>query len=99
MREYDIEKAIESCLQALKSLGIDGVSEEKVNQVIDLIWDGCEDLGLLDIDAPNADDERMERERILQYVGEKLQPETIAPDILVAIYDAEIKYEESLIEI
>lgn len=99
---YDENKAVEYINKALEAKGLAPYNEDEILNVIDMIWDYYEENGLLDIDDDfEADEDEDISSELVDYVKRMLKKDAhakIRPDDIPVIVDAEIEYEDSLLD-
>ena len=101
MKEFDEKEAIKAMRQVLSPEASERCGDDELLNIIDIIWDWYEDNGLLDIDA-EADDDDVNVETLAAHVRrllakDKLSP--VLPDEVEPLVAAELRYEQSLIEL
>lgn len=99
---YDENKAVEYINKALADKGLSPYNEDELLNVIDMIWDYYEENGLLDIsDDFEADDDEDISAELVDYVKRMLKKDThakIRQEEIPLIVDAELEYEDSLLD-
>ena len=87
--------------EALSPEASERCSDDELLNVIDIIWDWYDDNGLLDIDT-EADDDDVNVAELSAHVRrvlakDKLSP--VLPDEVEPLVAAELRYEQSLLEL
>ncbi len=101
MEEFDEIKAVKSINDALVAAGRKAYDDDEILNVIDMIWDYYEENGLLDIDDDIDDEDEDIAADLCDYITRMLRKDknaSIAPEDVPAIVDAELAYEDSLID-
>lgn len=101
MEEFDEIKAVKSINEALINAGRKAYEDDEILNVIDMIWDYYEENGLLDIDDDIDDEDEDIAADLCDYIVRMLRKDkdaSIAPEDIPTIVDAELAYEESLID-
>lgn len=102
MNFYDENMAVAAINTALLTSGRKSYPEDEILNVIDMIWDYYEENGLLDLDDDDLDDDDSDiAEELADYVARMLKKDKeaqISLDDVRIIVDAELDYENSIIE-
>lgn len=100
MKEYDENEAVKAMREALNETGAATYSDDDLLNLVDIIWDFYEINGLLDID--NDDDgPDISSEDIADYARRMLKKDkeaNIMADDVLPLIEAEIAYEDSLLD-
>lgn len=100
---YDETQAVTLINSALAAAGRDTYDGDDILNVIDMIWDYYEENGLLDIDDDfEADDDEDIADELSDYVNRMLKKDpasAIRKEDIRLIIDAELRYEDSLLDI
>lgn len=99
---FDEDKAVEYINNALVAKGCNKYSHDDIINIIDIIWEYYEENGMLDIDDEDIDDDEDIAGDLLEYVTRMVKKDkqnNVALDDLSAIIDAELAYEDSLIDL
>jgi hypothetical protein len=102
MKEFDENEAVACMRNSLPECDQAKYDDDQLINLIDIIWDFYEQNGLLDIDL---DDEDSDDENIIpdlvdyaQRMLKKDKNATIQPDHVQLLVEAEIRYEDSILE-
>ena len=103
MKEFDENEAIEFMRKSLPESAQNIYDEDQLLNLIDIIWDYYEQNGMLDIDLVEGDcddDENMLAELVdyAQRMVKKDRNSTIALDHVPVLVEAELKYEDSILD-
>ncbi len=101
MEQFDETKAVKSINDALVGAGRQPYHEDEILNVIDMIWDYYEENGLLDIDDDFDDEDEDIAADLCDYIARMLRKDKaaeIAFEDIPTIVDAELAYEDSLID-
>lgn len=101
MKEFDEKEAVKAMREALSPDASARCNDDELLNIIDIIWDWYDDNGLLDIDA-EADDDDVNVAELSAHVRrvlakDKLSP--VLPDEVEPLVAAELRYEQSLIDL
>lgn len=99
MKEYDINEAVRVVKSEFENSSVEAPDDSEIREIVDMIWNGYDDLGLtddLDLDF-NTEDEANEEEAILDYLEENLGKGRYSRATLKLILKAETDYELSII--
>ncbi len=101
MKEFDEKEAVKAMREALSPEASARCNDDELLNIIDIIWDWYDDNGLLDIDA-EADDDDVNVAELSAHVRrvlakDKLSP--VLPDEVEPLVAAELRYEQSLIDL
>ena len=101
MKEFDEKDAVKAMRSALSPEASARCNDDELLNIIDIIWDWYDDNGLLDIDA-EADDDDVNVAELSAHVRrvlakDKLSP--VLPDEVEPLVAAELRYEQSLLEL
>lgn len=102
MKEFDEYEAMKVMRDALPEEAQSLYDDDQLLNLIDIIWDFYEQNGMLDIDLEDdsADDDDMLTELIdyAQRMIKKDRRATISLEHIPALVEAEIRYEDSILE-
>lgn len=102
MKEFDEYEAMTVMRDALPEEAQSLYDDDQLLNLIDIIWDFYEQNGMLDIDLEDdsADDDDMLTELIdyAQRMIKKDRRATISLEHIPALVEAEIRYEDSILE-
>lgn len=103
MKEFDENEAVEFMKSALPEEDRDRYDEDQLINLIDIIWDFYEQNGLLEIDMDDSgdDDDDMMLDDIVDYATRMIKKDrnaTIAVEHIPVLVEAEIRYEDSILE-
>lgn len=94
MKLYDEKEAVDFIKQQVANSGL---SEDKIFEIIDAIYDFYDDNGELDLDFDDDDlDAEDESDEIISYVSAAF--DDIDSELIAKIVKAELDYETSLLE-
>ena len=101
MKEFDEKEAVKAMRAALSPEASARCNDDELLNIIDIIWDWYDDNGLLDIDT-EADDDDVNVAELSAHVRrvlakDKLSP--VLPDEVEPLVAAELRYEQSLLEL
>lgn len=99
MKEFDENEAIRLMKNALPIEESGKYSDDEILNLIDIIWDYYEQNGLLDVDLSDEDDE-LSISELVDYAKRMLKKDRNAklnPDVVEPLVEAELAYEESLL--
>lgn len=97
---YDEDKAVELINKALTEQGRAAYNNDEILNIIDMIWDFYEENGMLDVDDETDDEEDVAAE-LADYIARMLKKDresTIELADIATIVNAELDYEDSLID-
>lgn len=97
---YDEDKAVELINKALTEQGRATYNNDEILNIIDMIWDFYEENGMLDVDDETDDEEDIAAE-LADYIARMLKKDkesTIELADIATIVNAELDYEDSLID-
>lgn len=103
MKEFDENEAVEMMKAALPEEDRNRYDEDQLVNLIDIIWDFYEQNGLLEIDLDDnedADDDSM-IDDLIDYATRMVKKDrnaTIIPEHIPLLVEAEIRYEDSILE-
>lgn len=98
---YDEDKAVMAMNAALKEAGREEYPADELLNVIDMIWDYYEENGMLDVDDDIDDEDEDIAADLCNYIGRMLKKDSssaIKPDDVNIIVDAELKYEDGILD-
>lgn len=101
MKEYDENEAIKAMREALETNGAATYTDDDLLNLVDIIWDFYEINGLLDIDNDDDGAADISSEDIADYARRMLKKDkgaNIKPDDVLPLIEAEIAYEDSLLD-
>lgn len=101
MKEFNEKEAVKAMREVLSLEASQRCSDDELLNIIDIIWDWYEDNGLLDIDA-EADDDEVNVEALSAHVRRMLAKDRLSPvhpDEVEPLVAAELRYEQSLIDL
>ncbi len=101
MKEFNEKEAVKAMREVLSPEASQRCSDDELLNIIDIIWDWYEDNGLLDIDA-EADDDEVNVEALSAHVRRMLAKDRLSPvhpDEVEPLVAAELRYEQSLIDL
>lgn len=102
MESFDENKAIKAINKALADANRKTYDEDELINIIDMIWDYYEENGMLDIDDDfEADDDEDVAAELVDYISRMLRKDkgaNINFEDLPIIVQAELDYEDSLLE-
>ena len=101
MKEFDEKEAVKAMRAALSPEASARCNDDELLNIIDIIWDWYDDNGLLDIDT-EADDDDVNVGELSAHVRrvlakDKLSP--VLPDEVEPLVAAELRYEQSLLDL
>ena len=100
MKEYDETEAVKAMRAVLNEDSASLYTDDDLLNLVDIIWDFYEVNGLLDIDI-DEDEPEISVEDIADYARRMLRKDkgaNIKPDDIVPLIEAEIAYEDSILE-
>lgn len=102
MEIYDENKAVKAINAALLHAGRNSYEDDELLNVIDMIWDYYEENGMLEIDDDfEADDDEDVATDLRDYILRMLKKDkesTISLSDVELIVNAELDYEDSILE-
>lgn len=101
MKEFDENEAVQAMRDVLDSDTNLKYSDDELLNLVDIIWDFYEQNGLLDIDLDNESDDDDILPDLIDYAQRMIRKDrmaVISPDDVPALVNAEIAYEDSLID-
>lgn len=103
MKEFDENDAVEMMKAALPEEEKNRYDEDQLINLIDIIWDFYEQNGLLEIDMDDSgdDDDDAILEDLVDYATRMIKKDrnaTIAAEHIPLLVEAEIRYEDSILE-
>lgn len=100
MKEYDETEAVKAMRAALDEDSAKRYTDDDLLNLVDIIWDFYEVNGLLNIDI-DEDEPEISVDDIADYARRMLRKDkgaNIQPDDIVPLIEAEIAYEDSILE-
>ena len=93
---YDDEAAVKFILKQLPDELRKDVNEEKIDYILDVLYDYYEEKGLIDEDS--AEEASIDEEEMLEYVMKAAQNDNVelSEEIIILILDAEYEYGKKL---
>lgn len=104
MKEFDENEAIEFMRNSLPEEAQSIYDEDQLLNLIDIIWDFYEQNGMLDIDLDNdgnSDEDEDVLSELVDYAQRMIKKDrnaTIAPEHIPALVEAELRYEDSILD-
>lgn len=100
MKEYDETEAVKAMRAAVSDADATRYTDDDLLNLVDIIWDFYEVNGLLNIDI-DEDEPEISIEDIADYARRMLRKDkgaNIRPEDIVPLIEAEISYEDSILE-
>lgn len=97
---FDEDKAVAIMNSRLEESGRQKYPSDELINVIDIIWEYYEENGMLEVDDDDDDDENIAAD-LADYVRRMLKKDkqsAVSPDDIDIIVEAELEYEDSLID-
>lgn len=100
MKEFDENEAVRMMKEALPADESIKYSDDEMLNLIDIIWDYYEQNGLLDVDLSDDDDDEVVISELVDYAKRMLKKDrnaTLNPEMVELLVEAELAYEDSLL--
>lgn len=100
MKEFDENEAIKTMRASLPEGKTQGYSDDDLLNLVDIIWDYYEINGLLEIDL-DEDETEVSVTDIVDYANRMIRKDkgaNIAPEDIPVLIEAELDYENSLLD-
>ncbi len=100
MKEYDETEAVKAMRAAISDADATRYTDDDLLNLVDIIWDFYEVNGLLNIDI-DEDEPEISVDDIADYARRMLRKDkgaNIRPEDIVPLIEAEIAYEDSILE-
>lgn len=100
MKEFDENEAIKTMRASLPEGKVQGYSDDDLLNLVDIIWDYYEINGLLEIDL-DEDETEVSVTDIVDYANRMIRKDkgaNIAPEDIPVLVEAELDYENSLLD-